>query len=123
MVRCVFELKKNAVDRLYFVFKDPDNKTVVVSQSFPDRTSLETCILGIRSNAKIGQIVDGEDGETRKPFFKISHNSSGEYVFSMVGIDGETIMHSEGYKKKEACIESLETFKEYALDARILDLT
>ncbi|PKM93226.1 MAG: hypothetical protein CVU84_16940 [Firmicutes bacterium HGW-Firmicutes-1] len=123
MLRGAFEIKRNAVGQFYFVFKDPNNATVAVSQSFLERSYLEVCVSKIRDEAKFASINDLQHPHHLNPLFDISCNESGEYIFMMISITGEIIMYSEGFDQKELCIEKLEIFKRYAQDARIVDLT
>lgn len=118
----IFELKKNAVGRMYFVFKNAGSEMVAVSQSFSDRSSLEACITNIRNCVKMAPVLENITETDLPPFFKVQVNSSGHYNFYMLGLHGERLMSSEDYDAKEQCIERLAYFKVYAQEAKLVDL-
>ncbi len=119
--RAVFEIKQNAVGRYYFVFKDPDGKGLIVSKSFADRASLESCVAHVRDKAKVARISECTDGQAQPPLFLIQKYMAG-YTFTLIGFEGEIIFSSESYLHKEDCIKNIELLKNQSLNAGILDL-
>jgi len=118
---CAFELKKNATGRVYFVFKDHRSEMIAVSQSFPDRASLETCISHIRNSIKLANIVDANNEKGLPPLLVISLNNFGRHYFYMLGFQGERLMSSEGYDSQSQCLKNLHYFKNHAPEARLID--
>lgn len=114
-------MKRNAVNRLYFVYKDIKGNTVAVSQSFTDRASLEGCISNIRNYSKLAPIFDAGDQKIF-PCFVITAEPEKRYSFLMYGFGGESFFNSEMYNFKEECMEAIENLKMNAWNARLEDL-
>ena len=121
MKRAVFEIKKNAVGRYYFVFKDAAGQTVVVSCSFGGRSALEKCLASVREAAAVAEVfTDGE--RVKPPLFKIQECKDG-FDFLLVGFEGELVFSSKPYAEKSDCITAVQYLKSQALDAGTVDLT
>jgi uncharacterized protein YegP (UPF0339 family) len=118
-----FEIKRNAVDRFYFVFRISSQGQNLVSKSFPDRSGLEACISQIRNYAKIAQVVEEERDSAENPLFRTYQAKSGRYAFGMIGTAGELIAQSDEYPSREKCLRSIELFKELSANAKIIDLS
>lgn len=116
-----FVMKRNAVNRLYFVYKDIKGETVAVSQSFTDRASLEVCISNIRNYSKIAPIFELADQKVY-PCFIIMAEPENRFSFSMYGFAGETLFNSEAFGFRDHCVQSIEDFKMNAWKARLEDL-
>jgi uncharacterized protein YegP (UPF0339 family) len=119
MNRAVFEIKMNAVDRLYFVFRDTSGASIVTSRSFTGRASLERCIAGIRDTAPVAEIHMASE-RTVPPVFIIREGAS-RFSFDLVGYGGDIVFSSSLYKTAADCLMALKSFKNESLDARLLD--
>jgi uncharacterized protein YegP (UPF0339 family) len=119
MNRAVFEIKMNAVDRLYFIFRDSSGASIVTSKSFAGRASLERCIAGIRDTAPMAEIHRASEC-TVPPVFLIREGASG-FFFDLVGYDGEIVFSSLQYKMAADCQAALRLFKNESPDAGLLD--
>lgn len=119
MDRAVFEIKMNAVGRLYFIFKDSAGSSIVTSKSFASRASLERCIAGIRDTALTAEICMSPE-KTVPPVFLIHENNSG-FSFDLIGYDGEIIFSSMKYGVIADCRAALKLFKNESPDAGLLD--
>ncbi|NLE24254.1 MAG: DUF1508 domain-containing protein [Clostridiaceae bacterium] len=119
MIRAAFEIKKNAVGRYYFIFKDDMNEAIVVSGSFGSRSDLEKNIACIRETAAVADLC--EIGENLiSPLFKLCENKDG-FTFSLLGYEGETILTSKLYHEKSRCVVAVNKLKRLSYDANIID--
>ena len=55
--------------------------------------------------------------------FEVYQDAKGEYRFRLIAPNGETIAVSEGYTSKAGCMNGIESVKENAPKAEIVDLT
>lgn len=115
-----FELKRNAVGRVYFIFKNDEDVLVAVSQSFPDRAALETCITSLRNIVKIANLVHEEE-RLSPPCFLMKRSHLDHYHFVVIGFYGEILIQSEDYADLETCRCSVEYLKAAAAEAKIVD--
>lgn len=119
----LFEIKRNAVNRFYFVFRISSKEQILVSKSFADRSGLEAGISQARVFAQIAQVEDKKPSAPGIPFFKASRTKKNRYVFELLGPDGELTARSNEYQSLEKCLDSIEIFRESAVEARIIDLS
>lgn len=117
--QAVFEIKRNPVGQYYFVFRTDSDALRVCSRSFPDRSSLERCIAGIREAGPFA-VVDRETPEQSPPRFLLEKDAHG-VRFSLEGFDGERIFTSAAYADPAACLHDIRCVKTLAGDARIRD--
>ena len=115
-----YELKRNAVGKVYFAFKDEGEQLVAVSQSFPDRAALETCITALRNIVKIATFVKEEE-RLNPPCFLLKRTQSNRYHFWVTGFHGEIMLQSEEYIDMDTCLYCANYFKEQAAEAKIID--
>lgn len=119
MQSAVFEIKKNAVGRYYFVFQSEDRHRMVVTQSFSKRSQLEQCISEIRETAAVAELSDS-GRNVNPPMFQISPVDEG-WIFSLIGFSGNLVVISEKYPTKEECITTVNSIKDLSMDAGIID--
>ena len=118
----VFEIKRNTINRPFYVIKDPNGVIIGVSQSFFNVYACEQSISFIRNNANISQISD-EIIIDELPKFEIYQNKIQTYKFRFIGIKGETVLSSQDYDTKEDCINAINLIKKYAMNAKIINFT
>ena len=119
MEHAVFEIKKNAVGRYYFVFRIGDGHNLIVTKSFSKRAQLEKCITDLREAAAVAEICD-ENCSKLPPSFQVKQTSEG-YACTLLGFSGDLIFTGERYKRKEECIRAANMIKEFSGDAGIID--
>ena len=56
-----------------------------------------------------------------EPKFEIYKDAKGEYRFRLIAPNGEIIAHSEGYTSKAGCMNGIESVKENAPKAGIVE--
>jgi len=56
-----------------------------------------------------------------EPKFEVYKDAKGEYRFRLIAPNGETIAVSEGYTSKAGCMNGIESVKENAPKAEIIE--
>ena len=51
--------------------------------------------------------------------FVITVRKNGEFQFNLKASNGQVVLSSEGYTKKESCLNGIESVKKNAVDAKI----
>lgn len=104
-----------------FDLKAGNGEVIATSEVY---NSLAACKNGIESVKKCceGGIEDqtAEGYETLKhPKFEVYTDKKGEFRFRLKARNGEIIATSEGYKKKDSCLNGIESVKKNAPDAPV----
>lgn len=90
-------------------------------------SSLDTCKNGIESvktNAPIANIEDQtKEGyeEKTNPKFEIYLDKAGEYRFRLTAKNGQNILASEGYSQLAGCTNGIESVKNNAPEAEVVE--
>lgn len=58
-----------------------------------------------------------------EPKFEVYKDTQGQFRFRLIAPNGETIATGEGYVAKAGCMNGIESVKENAPRAKIVDLT
>jgi len=53
--------------------------------------------------------------------FEVFKDTKGEFRFRMVAPNGQIIATSEGYTRKESCLDTIDSIQRNAADAEIID--
>jgi uncharacterized protein YegP (UPF0339 family) len=61
--------------------------------------------------------------EEKQPKFEIFLDKKKKHRFRLIAPNGEIICQSEGYESKQACRDTIGVLPEYALKAKIFDLS
>jgi uncharacterized protein YegP (UPF0339 family) len=56
-------------------------------------------------------------------WFEIKEDKAGEYRFNLVAANGQVILSSEGYKRKENCSKGIESVRRHSADLRFFERT
>lgn len=115
-----FHIKKSPVGSYYFIFVGKDNKSIITSKSFVNRSSLELCLAEIRHYIPVAEINDNTDIPLT-PFFMIIHRKDIN-SFTFCDANREILFSSESFKSKEECIIVIKYLKENIPDAGVQDL-
>ncbi len=68
-------------------------------------------------------LVFKEDEDMAHGKFEIFMDTAGEYRFHLRASNGEIILASQGYNQKSGCLNGIESVRENAPDAELVDLT
>lgn len=121
MRQVVFEIKKNPVDKYFFVLKDKNGELLVTSSSFSGRAQLEKCLSYVRETMQLVKVSEDNEALEEMPMLRINSKNGGEFDFSLFGLDGLLIFTSERFHCKEECFTAIEVLKKQSLDAGIYD--
>ncbi|MBN2797459.1 MAG: hypothetical protein JXR88_18770 [Clostridia bacterium] len=115
---CIIEIKKNAMDQIFFIFKI-ESEVIAVSGSYLTRAELERHVVMLRDYL---------------PFLNLNENNAGSILtvdiseidlacFTIKHLKGETILRSKHYRDREACIRDYQKMKEGIVSAKMTDQT
>lgn len=99
-----------------------DNGEVILSSEV--YTSRAACCKGIESirrNAPLAGVEEGEAARLTHPKFQIFRDRAGEYRFRLTARNGKIIAVSEGYLTHGGCRNGVQSVKNCAPDAQIIE--
>jgi len=114
---------KNTNTGVKFDLKATNGQVILTSEVY---TTKQACLNGIESIKKncVGGVEDQtvENFETVKhPKFELYADKAGEFRFRLKATNGEVIGVSEGYKTKVSCENGIESVKNNAPDAEVVE--
>ncbi len=121
MVPAVFELKKNAVNRYFFMFRASNDAVIITSKSYGDRASIEKSIACIREAVRTA-ILWEKNQDVQRPYYDITLVNSG-FLFRLYDQNGAILLESVRFAERELCADNLRMFIDMAADVKIIDLT
>ena len=104
-----------------FDLKATNGEVIATSEVY---TTERTCLQGIQSvkNNCVGGIADQtvENFQVLKhPKFEVYVDKAGEFRFRLKAKNGQIIATGEGYKRKDSCLNGIESVKKNAPEAPI----
>ncbi len=112
---------KNTSTGVKFDLKAGNGEIIATSEVY---NSLASCKNGIESVKKCceggveDQTVEGYE-VLKHPKFEVYVDKKGEFRFRLKARNGEIIATGEGYKKKDSCLNGIESVKKNAPDAPV----
>lgn len=109
---------------IMFNLKADNGQVIATSEVYTTAASCETSIESVRRNAPIAALEDQtvEDFAAAKcPKFEIYVDNAGEFRFRLKATNGEIIAASEGYKAKESCENGIQSVRENAPVAEMVE--
>lgn len=99
-----------------FILKAPSGEVLAVSEAY---SRIDSCLKGIEAVRKnsTGEIEDQTQDDVSRvptPKYELYLDKAGEYRFRLKAKNGEIIIVSEGYKSKQACLNTIESVKKNA---------
>ena len=109
---------------IMFNLKADNGQVIATSEVCTTAASCETSIESVRRNAPIAaledQTVEGF-AAAKRPKFELYVDNAGEFRFRLKATNGEIIAASEGYKAKESCENGIQSVRENAPVAEIVE--
>ena len=109
---------------IMFNLKAGNGQVIATSEVYTTAASCETSIESVRRNAPIAaledQTVEGF-AAAKCPKFEMYVDNAGEFRFRLKATNGEIIAASEGYKAKESCENGIQSVRENAPVAEIVE--
>ena len=109
---------------IMFNLKADNGQVIATSEVCTTAASCETSIESVRRNAPIAALEDQtvEDFAAAKcPKFELYVDNAGEFRFRLKATNGEIIAASEGYKAKESCENGIQSVRENAPVAEMVE--
>ncbi len=121
MGKFVIQDAKNGVK---FNLKAGNGEVILTSETYTALAGCKNGIESVRKNAAAAaledQTVEGFAKE-KNPKFEVYKDKAGEFRFRLKAGNGEIIGVGEGYKKKDSCLNGIESIRKNAPDAEIED--
>ena len=109
---------------IMFNLKADSGQVIATAEVYTTAASCETSIESVRRNAPIAaledQTVEGF-AAAKCPKFEMYVDNAGEFRFRLKATNGEIIAASEGYKAKESCENGIQSVRENAPVAEIVE--
>lgn len=101
-----------------------NGQVVGTSEVYNTLAACKNGIDSVKKNAAIAGIEDttAENAEAVKnPKFVVKTDKAGKFRFSLQAKNGEPILASQGYASKASCLNGIESIKNNAPDAEIVE--
>ena len=109
---------------IMFNLKADSGQVIATAEVCTTAASCETSIESVRRNAPIAaledQTVEGF-AAAKCPKFEMYVDNAGEFRFRLKATNGEIIAASEGYKAKESCENGIQSVRENAPVAEMVE--
>ncbi|MCR5825373.1 MAG: YegP family protein [Oscillospiraceae bacterium] len=115
---------KDAKGGVKFDLKAGNNEIILTSEIYNSLASCKNGIASVQKNAPVAALEDQtvKDFEKQKaPKFEVYADKAGEFRFRLKAGNNEIIGVGEGYKKKDSCLNGIESIRKNAVDAEIVD--
>lgn len=109
---------------IMFNLKAGNGQVIATSEVYTTAASCKNGIESVRKNAPIANLEDqtNEGYATEKcPKFEMYTDKAGEFRFRLKATNGEIIAASEGYTTKESCENGIQSVRENAPVAEIVE--
>lgn len=121
MGKFVIKDTKNGVK---FDLKAGNGEIILTSEVYSTLRGCKNGIASVGKNAPAAaledQTVEGRKKE-KCPKFEVYTDKAGEFRFRLKATNGQIIGVGEGYKKKESCLNGIESIRKNAADAKLED--
>ena len=106
-----------------FVLKAGNGEIIGVSETYASESACKNGIESVRKNAVAAGLEDQtvEDSKCKNPKFEVYKDKAGEFRFRLKAANGEIIATSEGYTKKDSCLNGIESVKKNSADSKVVD--
>ncbi|MBQ4576295.1 MAG: YegP family protein [Firmicutes bacterium] len=107
-----------------FDLKATNGQVIATSEVYASDDACKKGIASVQKNAPAANIEDQTvEGyvEEKHPKFEMYVDKAGEYRFRLKATNGQIIATGEGYKAKASCLNGIESVKNNAPDAEIVE--
>ncbi|MCL2342585.1 MAG: YegP family protein [Firmicutes bacterium] len=118
-----FTWKTTASGKFHFNLVASNGQVIASSQTYDSKDSCLAGIESVRKNAAShveDQTVEGFATLTH-PKYEVYVDKAGEFRFRLKARNGENIVGSEGYKAKASCLNGIESIKNHAPEATVVE--
>ena len=118
-----FVIRKTATG-IKFDLKAGNGEVIATSEVYSSESACRNGIASVQKNAPVAgvedQTVEGF-AAVKHPKFEVYTDKAGEFRFRLKATNGQIIAVGEGYKKKDSCLNGIESIKKNAVDAKIVE--
>ena len=118
-----FVIRKTATG-IKFYLKAGNGEVIATSEVYSSESACRNGIASVQKNAPVAgvedQTVEGF-AAVKHPKFEVYTDKAGEFRFRLKATNGQIIAVGEGYKKKDSCLNGIESIKKNAVDAKIVE--
>ena len=114
---------KEAKTGFKFDLKAGNGEIIASSEIYSSEAACKNGAESVRTNSAAAiedQTVEGYE-TLKNPKFEVYTDKAGEYRFRLKARNGEIIGTGEGYKKKDSCLNGIESIRKNAPDAKLED--
>lgn len=107
-----------------FDLKAGNGEVIATSEVYASAAACRKGIASVQKNAPAAAVENqtAEDYKVEKhPKFEVYTDKAGEFRFRLKATNGQIIAVSEGYKAMASCMNGIESVKENAVDAKIVE--
>jgi len=99
-----------------------NSEIMVWSESYKSKASAQNCIASLKKNAPGAPVVDLSDGEEGSGYrFEIDRSRDGQFYVRFRASNGEIMVRSETYVAKASARNCINSLKQRAADAPVVD--
>ena len=114
---------KQAKSGVMFNLKANNGEVIATSEIYSSEASCNNGVESVRANAAEAKLEDQTAegfAAVTNPKFEVYKDKAGEFRFRLKARNGEIIAVSEGYKKKDSCLNGIESVRKNAPDAQVV---
>ena len=107
-----------------FDIKATNGQVIATSEVYSSEDACKKGIASVQKNAPAAAVEDQTvEGfaEEKHPKFEVYQDKAGEFRFRLKATNGQVIATGEGYKAKASCLNGIESVKNNAPDAEIVE--
>ena len=107
-----------------FDLKATNGQVIATSEVYSSEDACKKGIASVQKNAPAAAVEDQTvEGfaEEKHPKFEVYTDKAGEFRFRLKATNGQVIATGEGYKAKASCLNGIESVKNNAPDAEIVE--
>ena len=107
-----------------FDLKATNGQVIATSEVYSSEDACKKGIASVQKNAPAAAVEDQTvEGfaEEKHPKFEVYQDKAGEFRFRLKATNGQVIATGEGYKAKASCLNGIESVKNNAPDAEIVE--
>ena len=119
-----FEITTRKNGDFQFNLKAGNGQVIATSEVYSSEAACLNGIESVKKNAPVAAVEDQtkEGFATEKnPKFEVYTDKAGEFRFRLTASNGQTIAVSEGYTAHANCLNGIESVKENAPDAEVVN--
>ena len=107
-----------------FDLKAGNGEVIATSEVYTTEAACRNGIESVKKNAPVAEVENqtvADFEKVKNPKFEVYTDKAGEFRFRLTATNGQTIAASEGYKALASCLKGIESVKNNAPDAEVVE--